>query len=89
MKNRNELLHIIQKYDFALYDLMLYLDTHPHCREAQRLFDRYRSQRAEAVQEYTKQFGPLQAIDSCTDGKWNWGEGPYPWEKEANLNVGV
>ena len=84
MKSKAELMRMIQKYDFALYDLMLYLDTHPRCQEAMDLFDRYRSERKAAVQEYVKRFGPVKALQSSTDGNWNWGAGPYPWEKEAN-----
>ena len=84
MKNRRELMQMIRKLDFALYDLMLYLDTHPECREARALFAKYRSQRAEAVQEYVRRFGPIKALQTNTDQCWSWGEGPYPWEQEAN-----
>lgn len=84
MKNRNELMHTIQRYDFALYDLMLYLDTHPKCREALQLYAKYRKQREEAVSEYVSRFGPINALQSDTDKRWNWGNGPYPWEREAN-----
>lgn len=84
MKSRKELMQVIQKYDFALYDLMLYLDTHPHCTEGMRLFRKYRDKREEAVNEYVKNYGPIQALQSDTEKKWNWGKGPYPWEREAN-----
>lgn len=84
MKNRNELMHCIQRYDFALYDLMLYLDTHPRCREAMQLYAKYRKQREEAVAEYVSRFGPITALQSDTEKRWNWGNGPYPWEREAN-----
>lgn len=84
MKDRDELLHTIQRYDFALYDLMLYLDTHPKCRHAMQLYAKYRKQREEAVKDYVEHYGPLMALQSDTTKKWNWGQGPYPWEKEAN-----
>ena len=84
MKSKTELMRTIQKYDFALYDLTLYLDTHPRCREAMALFDKYRTQRSAAVQEYVERFGPIKALQSSTEDSWNWGTGPYPWEKEAN-----
>lgn len=77
-------MQIIQKYDFALYDLTLYLDTHPRCREAMTLFAKYRSMREKAVEEYTKRFGPLTALQGSTETKWDWGNGPMPWEREAN-----
>lgn len=84
MNRRTQLLHMIQKYDFALYDLMLYLDTHTGCQEALALFRKYKSQREKAIAEYTSRFGPLQAVHQQSEHEWDWGKGPYPWEKEAN-----
>ncbi len=84
MKSRNELMRCIQQYDFALYDLMLYLDTHPDCRKAAALFDDYREKREKAVGEYVSRFGALCALQTDTAKRWSWGAGPYPWEQEAN-----
>ncbi len=84
MNRRTQLLRAIQKYDFALYDLMLYLDTHTSCREALALFRKYKEQREKAVREYTSRFGSLQADQQQNAQEWEWGKGPYPWEKEAN-----
>jgi len=84
MKTRCEIMRTIQKYDFALYDLMLYLDTHTQCREALALFEKYRSQREKAVKEYNQRFGSLQADQNQNPEQWEWGKGPYPWEREAN-----
>ncbi len=84
MKTRNQLLQIIRKYDFALYDLTLYLDTHTECHEALRLFQKYRKLRQTAVDEYTSRFGPLQAVQNEDESHWAWGRTPSPWEKEAN-----
>ncbi len=84
MKTRCELMQIIQKYDFALYDLTLYLDTHTQCTEALALFDKYRTMRDKAVEEYTQRFGALRAERNQNSRRWEWGKGPYPWEREAN-----
>ncbi len=84
MKSREELMQVVRKYDFALYDLMLYLDTHPRCREAMALYREYREKRGEAVREYVACYGPIKALQSDTTKRWNWGDGPYPWEREAN-----
>ena len=84
MRTRNQLMQMIRKYDFALYDLTLYLDTHTQCQEALQLFDKYRSQREKAVEEYVRRFGALQAIQNQNDQRWEWGKGPFPWEREAN-----
>ena len=84
MKSRRELMQAIQQYDFALYDLMLYLDTHPNCRRAAALFSEYREKRAQAAEEYVSQYGPFKALQTDTAKRWSWGAGPYPWEREAN-----
>lgn len=84
MRTQKQLAALIQRYEFALYDLQLYLDTHTQSREAIALFDKYRSQREQAVAEYTRRFGSLQAIQNQNPDRWDWVKGPYPWEKEAN-----
>ncbi len=84
MKDRNQLMQIIRKYDFALYDLALYLDTHTQCREALQLYQKYRSLRKSAVEEYVQRFGPISHVQTESVSQWDWAKGPYPWEKEAN-----
>ncbi len=84
MKTKCELLNLIQKYDFALYDLQLYLDTHTQCQEALKLFRKYSAQRKAAVEEYVRRFGPIKAVQSVNENVWDWAKGPYPWEREAN-----
>ena len=84
MKPRSELMQTIRMYDFALYDLMLYLDTHPNCRRAAMQFEQYRQKRAAAAEEYVQNYGAFKALQTDTSKRWSWGDGPYPWEKEAN-----
>ncbi len=84
MKNRNQLMQVIRKYDFALYDLALYLDTHTQCCEALQLYQKYRSLREAAVNEYVHRFGPISHVQTESTSQWDWAKGPYPWEKEAN-----
>lgn len=84
MTDRNQLMQTIRKLDFALYDLKLYLDTHNRCPKGLQLYRNYRNQREAAVQEYTRRFGPIEAIQSHAESEWEWIKGPYPWEREAN-----
>lgn len=81
--DRNALLKKIREYCFALKELELFLDTHPNCEKALKLFNSYKKKKAAAVDEYNKKFGVLQSIQS-SDTKWNWIEGPWPWEKGGN-----
>ncbi len=84
MNDRHELLCTIQQYDFALYDLQLYLNSHPKCAEAMRKYRKYKALRQAAEEQFIKLYGPITAEQSDTENKWNWIDDPWPWEKEAN-----
>ncbi len=85
MENKkNSLLYAIQMYDFYLYELQLYLDTHPTCRNGLAAFRKYKALRDKAAQAYAANCGPLTAADSSCESVFEWAKGPWPWEKEAN-----
>lgn len=81
MNERKVLLDKIKKYDFAIKELNLYLDTHPDCRRALVLFNRYASLRKEAVEEFTRRFGPITPDQACDLQHWSWVDEPWPWER--------
>lgn len=78
------LLKRIQMYDFMLYELMLFLDTHSSCGEALELFRKYKALRDRAYDEYAEEFGPIIPEQAATGERWTWTDGPWPWEREAN-----
>ncbi len=84
MNNRSELLCELQKYDFTLYDLQLYLNSHPNCPDALKKYEKCKKMKEEVLSQYIKQYGPITAIQSDTETSWNWIDNPWPWEKEAN-----
>lgn len=63
---------------FSLWELRLYLNTHPDDREALGLFRRLCAEAQEP--NYASAF--LNA--ECSAGKWEWVDDPWPWEKCAN-----
>lgn len=81
---KQKLLSMIRKYDFVLYELQLYLDTHPRCPEALRMWKNHQAMRQKAATAYVRQYGPLQPLQTSGDSPWAWNQGPWPWEKEAN-----
>jgi spore coat protein JB len=83
-RNRAMLLNKISKTGFMLGDLHLYLDTHPACMNALRHYAYYQKQYTILVKEYESKYGPL--TPKLTEGatRWNWIDGPWPWENEAN-----
>lgn len=81
--NGNNLLRAIQMYDFYLYELNLYLDTHPTDSQALALFKKYTALKKTAYETYIEKYGPITADQSSGD-KFNWVDEPWPWERSAN-----
>ena len=79
---REEALRRVQEADFVLYDLNLFLDTHPTNQMALDLFRQFQQEFAEAAADYESQFGPLVADDADTTQGWAWVRTPWPWEME-------
>ena len=79
-QNRQKLMDIISESSFALYDIVLYLDTHPCDEEALRCYNDYRQIRKAAVNEYITTFGPLNSFQVTCNNYFSWVNGPWPWE---------
>ena len=66
----------------AVYDMLLYLDTHPCDEAALSYFMEHKNRRVAALKEYAKYYGPL-TIDTADDEaseSFLWVETPWPWE---------
>ena len=80
---RQRMLLEIQKYGFAMWDLNLYLNTHPTDRNAMMLFDQYRNLYKKAVEDYQSRYDALSLKDvNSSGGYWSWNKCPWPWEGE-------
>lgn len=77
-------LNKLQSYNFAAYDLLLYLDTHPDDKPAFNMFKELVAKFKELKAAYQKSYGPLTAYDSAMSSSFDWINSPWPWEKEAN-----
>lgn len=80
----NELLKQIQCYNFAAYDMLLYLDTHKDDKKAFIMFQSLVKKTNELKSQYEKEFGPLSQFATADQDCFNWLDEPWPWEKEAN-----
>ena len=78
------LLRRIRAEDFALYEVALYLDAYPTNRKALAFYEEHRNILAALKEEYRQKYGPLTIYDNIDNGEWQWVQGPWPWEKEAN-----
>lgn len=82
--SKQEELFKLQKYNFAAYDLLLYLDTHPTDKKAFGLFRELVMKLKRLKSEYEEKYGPLETYNSAYCSSFKWSESPWPWEKEAN-----
>lgn len=82
---QNQLLRQIQEYAFAVNELTLYLDAHPHDAKALEMHHTYAKELAMSEAAYQKEFGPLTAENGSRNGNWNWVDSPWPWENNCEV----
>ncbi len=82
--SRADMLKQIQCYNFAAYDMLLYLDTHPEDKKAFKMFQELVKKTNSLKCEFEKEYGPLSQFASAMQECFNWLDNPWPWEKEAN-----
>lgn len=81
--SQNQLLKFIYEVGFAIDDVILYLDTHPCDACALEYYYKYKELKQQAVEEYTRFFGPLTMDNVESKNKWAWIREPWPWEGDC------
>lgn len=81
VEDRECMLKELQALDFKLYDLQLYLDTHPFDEEALCLYQDTVDEAADKREEYENKYGPLTAVNAATECEWLWISNPWPWDR--------
>ncbi len=84
MSEKDKLFRAIQMYDFALYEIKLYLDTHPNCRKGLDYFHKYNDLKKAAEEEYINLYGPIVSSQVKSRDRWTWVNEPWPWEGGAD-----
>lgn len=84
MSEKQQLYRKIWELDFAIHELVLYLDTHPQSKKAMELLEAYRNMRMDTVKTYESKYGVYvkDANDVPPDDTWNWIKSPWPWEND-------
>lgn len=85
--NDKTLLATLSAVDFSMFDLQLYLDTHPLDTSALSLYNQYKQSYLALADEYERTYGPLTPHNAATGSTWQWTKDPWPWEPEANVEV--
>lgn len=83
--SQNELKKQIQSYYFAVYDMLLYLDTHKDDKKAFAMFKDLSKKTSELKEQYHKKYGPLDTEAVADYTEFEWVDGPWPWEKGGNI----
>lgn len=84
LSEREKLMNEICMVGFAINDLTLYLDTHPDCKQGNKLMKELLQKRLDSLAVYAAKYNALTQL-SIVIGKpgshnYEWDEGPMPWE---------
>ena len=80
MDDRKVLLNRVRICDFVLQEIALFLDNNPQNKEALECYQKYLDMQREAREMYVKRYEPLTHTDFAGGNRWNWIDGPWPWE---------
>ena len=71
----------LQKYDFALHELKLYLDNFPNDKNKLDLFNKYNKKSETMIKEYNMRYEPITLTgNDFKDIPFAWVDSPWPWE---------
>lgn len=87
-RNKNQLINEehymlldIQKLEFAIYDLALYLDTHPNDPAALYRHKMLTEQFMQLKHAYEVRFGIMSVMGHESGDTWRYIDGPWPWDR--------
>lgn len=81
--DHRELLHNLQRIEFAMVEVNLYLNAHPDCAEALAQYANLQNMHKNALAEYEAVCGPIMAQNNNSE-TWDWVRTPWPWEMGVN-----
>ena len=81
MVSKHDIEQRIYAYRFALYDLGLFLDSHPCDRQALHLRSVYQMKLAALIDEYEQCYGKFVLTQADVQDCWQeWVSDPWPWD---------
>lgn len=81
MVERHAITERIRAYQFALYDLGLYQDSHPNDQAAMQLRRLYEEKLQKLIDEYEQCYGTYVQTQADVQESWTeWVNGPWPWD---------
>lgn len=81
--DREQMLAMLDAFDFATIDINLYLDVYPEDKDMIELFNQYRIEKNKLMEEYESLFGPILTNSNANAAyPWAWNNQPWPWENK-------
>lgn len=80
---KEKLLRRLSSLQFAMWEMRIYLDTHPGCAEGTMLFNEYQEKFKAVCKEYEARFGPLTLSGNNSD---EWLQNPWPWDVDFDTD---
>lgn len=80
--SKSALLKKIRQFNFAAYDMLLYLDTHPDDKKAFSMYRELMTSYTKLLNEYQETYGPLTIEGAAIQSEFNWYKSPWPWDKK-------
>lgn len=84
IESRRSLLKELSAKQFALVEMVLYLDTHPNDKTAIAKVAELKLEIKKLTKVFEEKFGPLTFGIDSGENEFEWINDPWPWEKEAN-----
>lgn len=79
------LMRELQAVEFALDEVVLYLDAYPCDQAALDFYHHLLERRAPLLEQYQAEIGPLTPVGNTSRTSWDWIGKPFPWELDANV----
>ncbi|MBO5883227.1 MAG: spore coat protein CotJB [Clostridia bacterium] len=85
--DRESMMRKLQKIDFALVEINLYLDAYPHCEKGLAYYHKLCEEREMLVAAMGESGKPITMRDNKSVASWDWIKSPWPWHGESDLEV--
>lgn len=82
MNDKERLMKRLSAAQFAVWEMHLYLDTHPCDTTAIEAYNNYYTRYKELLKEYVDRFGMINAGKEYDD-QWSWINSPWPWDVDC------
>ncbi len=80
MNEQSMMVRKLASSDFAIWELHMYLDTHPEDQLALEKLREHEEKRQELLALYESKFGPIYSDATGQNTKWTWLQNPWPWD---------